>query len=99
MADYRGAAVLLLREAGPQGQAARPDLRKACGGLAGDGWGESCDDAGFARAANPGLFRRAGGSFVWFPGVGRALPALEFAESNGSLAGCGRRGARAVFRE
>src|SRR5260370_11225090 len=99
VAHYRGASVLLLCAAGPERQAASSDLREAGGGLAGNCGCESRTDVGFACSADSGLFRRARGSLVWFAGAGGTLPAHETAESDGGLSGCGRRGARSLFRE
>ena len=56
-------------------------------------------DCGFAYAAVAGIFQYSGGSFVRFAGAGGSLPEAGAAESDGGFAGCGRRGAGAVFRE
>ena len=77
LAHHRGRAVLLLRAPGPQGQAARSDFREAGRRLDGDRRREPRADARFARAADSGLFQRAGGPLVRYAGAGGVLPAEE----------------------
>src|SRR5712691_6697638 len=97
MAHHRGGAVLLLRAPGPQRQAARPHLREAGGRPARDRRRQPRPDARPARAADSGLFHRAGGPPVRLAGPRGLLPAAESFACDRGLSGRRRRGTRAVF--
>src|SRR5271155_5470084 len=97
MADYAGDTLLPVREAGPQGPAARGDIGEAGGGLARDGWIEPGTVVGFTRAADSGVFQYSSGSLVRRAGAGGIFPEEEAGADDGGLARRGRGGAGALL--
>ena len=99
VADHGRDPVLRLRAPGPQGQAARADLRQARGRPALDRGRRPRADDGPARGADPGLLRHPGRPPLRGAGAHRVRAAAEAARADGRLARRRRRGARARLRQ
>ena len=98
-AHHGGAAVLRLRAAGSQGQAARADLGQARGQRAERGGHEPRADDGSAQGADPGVLRHSGRPPVRGAGDHRVPGAARLAEADARRARRRRRRTRARLRE